>query len=117
MGQLQGQGEEKRRRWGGDPPLGLLGALGVLLGVTQRLDVDGVSLGNLVGGPVADEDGLSTPLEGGGKRKERSAAGRGGEGGREPAPQGHALSLFLHTPSGERPPGRACARERRRGAP
>lgn len=45
-----------------DKPLGLLGALGVLLRVTQRLDVDSVGLSNLVGGPVANEDGLSAPL-------------------------------------------------------
>lgn len=46
-----------------DEPLGLLHTVGVGLGVTERLDLDRVGLGNLVGGTVTDEDGLATPLD------------------------------------------------------
>ena len=47
-----------------DQPLGLLGTLGIVLGVTELSNVDSVSLIDLIGGTVTDEDGLSTPLDG-----------------------------------------------------
>jgi hypothetical protein len=54
--------EEEGLRKGKDAPLGLLDSLRVLLGVSERLDVDGIGLVNLVLGSVSDEDGLSSPL-------------------------------------------------------
>lgn len=47
-----------------DQPLGLLGALSIVLGITELGNVDSVGLINLIGGTVTDEDGLSTPLDG-----------------------------------------------------
>jgi hypothetical protein len=44
-------------------PLGTLGTVLVGLGVTQRLDVDGAGLLDLVRGAVTDENGLSSPLD------------------------------------------------------
>lgn len=46
-----------------DEPLGLLDTLGIGLGVSQRLNLDGVGLLNLVGCSVADENGLSSPFD------------------------------------------------------
>lgn len=44
-------------------PLGLLDTFGIGLGVSQRLNLDGVGLLNFVGCSVADEDGLSSPFD------------------------------------------------------
>ena len=46
-----------------DKPLRLLDAILVRLGVTKGRDVDLVGLLDLAFGPVADEDGLATPLD------------------------------------------------------
>lgn len=46
-----------------DEPLRLLDAVLIGLRVAQLLPVDLLGLGNLVGGSVADEDGLPTPLD------------------------------------------------------
>ena len=46
-----------------DEPLGLLGARLVALGVAEALEVGAARLCDLVGGAVADEDGLAAPLD------------------------------------------------------
>lgn len=46
-----------------DEPFRLLGALGISLRVSQRLDLYGVGLLDLVGCSVADEDGLASPFD------------------------------------------------------
>ena len=46
-----------------DEPLGSLGSVAILLRVSQRLDVDGVGLFNLVGSSVSDENWLSSPFD------------------------------------------------------
>merc|ERR1712062_364742 len=47
-----------------DQPLGVLNALGVGLGVPEGGGVHGGHVGDLLGGPVPDEQGLATPLKG-----------------------------------------------------
>lgn len=46
-----------------DEPLWPLDTVGVLLGITEGLDLDGVGFFNFGGGAVADEDGLTTPFD------------------------------------------------------
>lgn len=46
-----------------DKPLGLLDTVVIGLGITEGGNVNLVGLGNLVGGTVTDEDGLTTPLD------------------------------------------------------
>jgi len=44
-------------------PFRLLGTLGIGLGIAELREVGRVGLGNLIRGAVADEDGLTTPLD------------------------------------------------------
>lgn len=46
-----------------DEPLGVLDAVGILLGVAQGRDLHLVGLVDLIGSAVADEDGLAAPLD------------------------------------------------------
>jgi hypothetical protein len=46
-----------------DKPLRVLGTGAVLLGISERRDVDLVCLVDLVLGSVSDEDGLASPLD------------------------------------------------------
>jgi len=87
-GEVSGPGEE----WGGrtcdarirayspdtqhDEPLGSLGSVAILLRVSQRLDVDGVGLVDLVRRSVSDENRLSSPFD-----DEVFAWGQRGSGG------------------------------------
>lgn len=60
----------KARQWGAfvvltqhHQPLGLLHTVGVILGISERSDVDLAGLVNLRLGSVANKDGLATPLD------------------------------------------------------
>ena len=46
-----------------DEPLWLLDTIGVLLGITEGRDLDGIGFFDFGRGAVADEDGLTTPLD------------------------------------------------------
>lgn len=46
-----------------DKPLGVLGTIAILLGVSEGRDVDLVGLVDLILGSVSDEDRLSSPLD------------------------------------------------------
>lgn len=46
-----------------DEPLWLLDTVGVLLRITERLNLDGIRFFDFGGGTVADEDGLTTPFD------------------------------------------------------
>merc|ERR1719234_1510452 len=47
-----------------DQPLSFLHPLSVRLGIPKRSRVHGGNIGNLLGSPVSDEQGLAAPLEG-----------------------------------------------------